>query len=164
MPTVHRISFLPVSRTCLLAAMGLSAALGAVGHARANDAPVATLKSVSGDISVARKDALVDAGSGTQLFVSDRIVSGTNSSAGIVFKDGTVMTVGPSADIQVRDYTFEPKREKYDFFVYLAKGAAIYSSGMIGKLSPEAVKVATPIATIGVRGTRFIVDAGQPRP
>lgn len=74
------------------------------------------------------------------------------------------MTLGPSADIQVRDYTFEPKREKYDFFVYLAKGAALYSSGMIGRLSPEAVKVATPIATIGVRGTRFIVDAGQPRP
>jgi hypothetical protein len=141
--------------------VGLCAVLGT---ARANEVAVATLKSVSGDISVARKDTMLDAGTGTKLFVSDRIISGTDSSAGIVFKDGTVMTLGPSADMQVRDYTFEPRREKYDFFVYLAKGAAIYASGMIGKLSPEAVKVATPIATIGVRGTRFIVDAGQPRP
>lgn len=150
-----------VPLSSLVVLVGLCAVLGT---ARANEVAVATLKSVSGDISVARKDTMLDAGTGTKLFVSDRIISGTDSSAGIVFKDGTVMTLGPSADMQVRDYTFEPRREKYDFFVYLAKGAAIYASGMIGKLSPEAVKVATPIATIGVRGTRFIVDAGQPRP
>ena len=149
----------PIALTLALA--GLFGFIGSVG---ANDGHVATLKGVSGDVSVARKDATLEAGSGTKLFVSDRIVSGTDSSAGIVFKDGTVLTVGPSADVQVRDYTFEPKREKYDFFVYLARGAAIYTSGLIGKLSPEAVKVATPIATIGVRGTRFIVDAGQPQP
>lgn len=152
-----------VSKEAALAGL-LLAALGAVGPAVANDRHVATLKGVSGDISVARKDATLDAEAGTKLFISDRIVSGADSSAGLVFKDGTVVTIGPSADIQVRDYTFEPKREKYDFFIYLARGAAIYTSGMLGKLSPETVKVATPVATIGVRGTRFIVDAGQPRP
>ena len=138
--------------------------LGFVGSAHANGEQVATFKNVSGEIGITRNGTTLDAVSGSTLFVSDRIVSGTGSSAGIVFKDGTQLTLGPSTDIQVRDYTFEPKREKYDFFVSLARGAAIYSSGMIGKLSPEAVKVATPIATIGVRGTRFIVDAGQPRP
>jgi hypothetical protein len=148
----------------VVALVGLLAAFGVVDPAGANDGPIATLKRASGDISVMRKDSTLDAGSGTKLFISDRIVSGADSSAGIVFRDGTVLTVGPSADVEMRDYTFEPRSEKYEFFVYLARGAAIYASGMIGKLSPEAVKVATPIATIGVRGTRFIVDAGQPRP
>lgn len=151
-----------VARSAGVAVLALCASLA--GPALANDGHVATLKGVSGDISVSRKDGSIDADAGTRLYVSDRIVSGADSSAGIVFKDGTVLTVGPSADILLRDYTFEPKREKYEFFVYLARGAALYASGMMGRLSPETVKVATPIATIGVRGTRFIVDAGQPGP
>ena len=140
----------------LLAVAGLWVFAGA---ASANGEHVATFKNVSGDIGIARNGATLNAVSGSSLFVSDRIVSGTGSSAGIVFKDGTQLTVGPSTDIQVRDYAFEPKQAKFDFFVYLARGAAVYSSGMIAKLSPESVKVATPTATIGVRGTRFIIEA-----
>lgn len=140
----------------LLAAVGV---LVFAGAAHANGESVATFKNVSGDIGIARNGATLNAVSGSTLFVSDRIVSGTGSSAGIVFKDGTQLTLGPSTDIQVRDYAFEPKQAKFEFFVYLARGAAVYSSGMIAKLSPESVKVATPTATIGVRGTRFIIEA-----
>lgn len=133
--------------------------MGFVASAHANGESVATFKNVSGDIGIARNGTRLDAVSGSTLFVSDRIVSGTGSSAGILFKDGTQLTLGPSTDIQVRDYAFEPKQAKFDFFVFLARGAAVYSSGMIAKLSPESVKVATPTATIGVRGTRFIIEA-----
>lgn len=140
----------------LMAALGL---LGFAGSASANGDQVATFKNVSGTIGIARQNTTLSADPGMALFVSDRIISGTESSAGIVFKDGTQLTVGPSTDIQVRDYAFEPKQGKYEFFVYLARGAAVYSSGMIARLAPEVVKVATPTATIGVRGTRFIIEA-----
>ncbi|RJP70140.1 MAG: hypothetical protein C4535_05470 [Comamonadaceae bacterium] len=140
-------------------ALGVST--GLIGPAAANDDHIATFKNVSGDVKVERKDATLNGGSGMKLFVSDRILSGDGAAAGIAFKDGTLLTVGPSADLQVRDYAFEPKRDKYAFFVYLAKGAAIYSSGMMAKLAPESIKVATPIATIGVRGTRFIIEADK---
>lgn len=149
--------------TCALQLVLMGSAVW-LAPASANDGHVALLKGVSGDISVSRQGVNLDADSGMKLFVADRVVSGTGASAGIVFKDGTVLTVGPSADVQVREFAFEPKRDKYEFFVYLARGAAVYSSGMIGRLAPEAVKVATPIATIGVRGTRFIVDAGASQP
>lgn len=142
--------------TSLLAAVGVFVLAGA---AHAAGESVATFNNVSGDIGIARNGTTMNAVSGSTLFVSDRIVSGAGSSAGIVFKDGTQLTLGPSTDIQVRDYAFEPKQAKFEFFVYLARGAAVYSSGMIAKLSPESVKVATPTATIGVRGTRFIIEA-----
>lgn len=139
--------------------LALVCPLGFAGPAVANDGQVATFKNVSGNIDIARSDARLDAVSGMPLFVSDRIVSGAGSSAGIVFNDGTQLTVGPSTDIEVRDFTFEPMQSRYEFFVYLARGAAIYTSGMIGRFAPEAVKVATPTATIGIRGTRFIIQA-----
>jgi hypothetical protein len=54
---------------------------------------------------------------------------------------------------------FEPKNGKFSFSLYLAKGSAIYESGKIGKMSPQSVKVETPKATVGVRGTRFLIEA-----
>jgi hypothetical protein len=123
------------------------------------DAHVALFKSVSGHVRVVRESVSLDATAGTTLFVSDHIVSDAESSAGIVFKDGTLITMGPTTDVKVRDYVFQPSEARYAFSMYLAKGSAIYSSGKIGKISPESVKVDTPTSTVGVRGTRFIVEA-----
>ncbi len=123
------------------------------------DGHVAIFKNVAGGMKIVRTDATLDAAPGMTLFMSDRVISESNASAGIVFKDGTLVTVGPSTEIQIRDYVFEPKNSKYEFSLYLARGTAIYSSGKIGKLSPESVKVNTPTATVGVRGTRFIIKA-----
>lgn len=140
-------------------AIGVLAASLAAGTAEAQDAHVALFKNVSGTVKVVRENGSVDAAAGMTLFVSDRIISGPGSAAGITFKDGTLVTVGASTEIAVRDYAFETKDSRYAFSMYLAKGTAVYSSGKIGKLAPEAVKVDTPTATVGVRGTRFIVEA-----
>lgn len=123
------------------------------------DNHVALFKKVTGSMKVVRGDQKLDATPGMTLFTTDRIVSGPASTAGIVFKDGTLITVGESSEIEIRDYAFETKDAKYQFGMYLAKGSAIYSSGKIGKLAPEAVKINTPTTTVGVRGTRFIVTA-----
>ncbi len=39
-----------------------------------------------------------------------------------------------------------------------------YISGLIGKLAPESARFETPVATIGIRGTRFAVKVGEPTP
>lgn len=119
----------------------------------------ALVKSITGIVKVTRQQHTFEATRGATLQVSDRIVTAPGASAAIVFRDGTLLTLGAGADILVRDYVFEPKEGKYSFSLYLAKGSAIYESGKIGKLSPQSVKVETPNATVGVRGTRFLIDA-----
>ncbi|ATX80079.1 FecR family protein [Mariprofundus aestuarium] len=123
----------------------------------AQDTHVAIIKNVSGSVDVLRKDEKLSAIPGMQLVRSDKIISGQESQAGIVFIDGTLITVGSSTEIEVRKYLFEPKKAKYDFALYVKKGEAIYSSGKLGKLAPDAVNLETPRATVGIRGTRFIV-------
>ncbi|MDR6677462.1 FecR family protein [Pseudomonas oryzihabitans] len=125
----------------------------------ADDAHVALIKSVSGSVKILRQAAILDAKVGTTLQVADRLQAGPEATAAIVFLDGTLLTLGSGADVQVRDYLFEPKNSHYGFALYLNKGSAIYASGKIGKVSPESVKIETPSATIGVRGTRFLVQA-----
>ena len=142
-----------------LLACAIAAASAAAAPAYAVDDHVAMFKNVTGTMRIVRNDTTIDATPGATLLTSDRVVSGVDSSAGIVFKDGTLVTVGPSSEIQIRSYAFEPKDSKFAFGLYLARGQAIYASGKIGKLSPESVKVESPTATVGVRGTRFIIKA-----
>ncbi len=132
---------------------------GFANPAIGKDDHVAIFKNVSGAMKIVRQEATMDAATGMTLVISDKVISSSGATAGIVFKDGTLLTVGPSTEIQISDYVFEPKDSRYSFSLYLAKGTAIYSSGKIGKLSPESVKVNTPTATVGVRGTRFIINA-----
>ncbi len=142
-----------------LALLTLAACCLVAHPAVAGDDHVALFKNVTGTIKVARKDVVLVASPGMNLFATDRIVSAADGAAGIVFKDGTLLTVGHSTEVQLKEYVFEPKEARYAFSMYLARGTAIYSSGKIGKLAPELVKVDTPTATVGVRGTRFIVTA-----
>lgn len=119
---------------------------------------VALVKSVSGSVKVMRAGKTLDVASDTTLQIDDHVIAAPKATAAIVFRDGTLLTLGSGADILIRDYVFEPKADKYAFSLYMAKGSAIYESGKIGKLAPESVKVETPTATVGVRGTRFLIE------
>jgi hypothetical protein len=130
-----------------------------VAPVQAADDHVALVKSVSGRVQVIRQGQTVDVTPDTTLRVDDRVVAASQSTAAIVFRDGTLLTLGGGADILVRDYVFEPKTNQYAFSLYMAKGSAIYESGKISKVAPDAVKVETPTATVGVRGTRFLIEA-----
>jgi len=44
----------------------------------------------------------------------------------------------------------------------ISRGTMAYLSGLIGKLAPEAARFETPSTTIGIRGTRFAVNVGEP--
>ncbi len=140
----------PLAAALVLAAAPSTQAADGAGH-------VALMKNVTGHVDVVRDAGRVAASAGTPLFVSDRLVSAPGASAGIVFKDGTLLTLGPSTELLVRDVVFEPRDARYAFSVYLARGTAVYASGRIGKIAPDAVKVDSPMATVGVRGTRFVV-------
>lgn len=133
------------------------AIFGFANIAMAQDDHVALFKNVSGNVKIIRDKSNLVAVTGMQLMKLDIVASGPDSSAGIVFKDGTLLTVGSSTEIQISRYLFQPEEARYDFSLNLKKGTAIYSSGKLGKLSPESVSMNTPRATVGVRGTRFIV-------
>jgi hypothetical protein len=147
----------------MIVALAVAAACPAV-HAveaaspQAADA-VALVKRVTGAVQLQRTEGSQALKEGQSLVATDRLVTGADGSAAVVFRDGTQLTVGASTDLQLRRYAFEPKSDDYAFDVYLAKGRAIYASGKIGKLAPQTVRLDTPTATVGVRGTRLILEA-----
>lgn len=119
---------------------------------------VALVKSVKGEPTVVHLGNSQTAVAGMKLFVSDRLVAGPGQTIGIIFNDGTTLSAGPSTQLDLRDYVFDPANSKFAFTMYLKKGTLVYSSGKLGKLAPSAVKLDTPRSSVGVRGTHLVMN------
>lgn len=81
------------------------------------------------------------------------ITTGRKSFAILELEDGTRMTLRPETVFEVEDYATEPHVESA--VVRLFKGGLRAVTGFISKRDPDAFKVRTSVATIGIRGTEF---------
>jgi len=119
---------------------------------------VAYLKNITGEVSILRNNAVTKAKVGAQLKSSDVIKTYSNASVGIVFIDNTRLSLGENTQISLVEYKFAPVDRNYAFSLFMKKGKALYSSGKLSKLAPGKIKFQTPRATVGVRGTTFLVQ------
>lgn len=113
------------------------------------EADVALVKKVAGTPTILRNGESLDIKLGMKLYAADKIVARDGETVGIIFNDGTTLSAGPSTELDVREYAFS---------LYLKKGTLVYSSGKLGKLAPAAVKLDTPRSTVGVRGTKLVLN------
>jgi len=120
-----------------------------------------TFKSVRGDVTVVRGDTRVAAIVGGPLFATDRIQTGPDGAMAVTLKDRSVLTLGPNSTADLSAFDFNPTTQDGNMMVRLLRGAARVTTGLIAKVRPEQVKVTTPTAVIGVRGTDFIVEVNQ---
>lgn len=133
---------------CLMLAMA--------GTAKATET-AGDVKTLSGTVQVQRGAEKLSPAVGDLLQINDSIRTGADGSIGISFVDGTRLSLGPSSEVALQDYVFVPVENTFSFDMKLLKGSAAYVSGKLGKLAPEAVKIRTPQATIGIRGTSFVL-------
>lgn len=122
------------------------------------ESDIALVKTVSGAAKVVRNGESLAAVPGMKLFASDKIVAGAGETIGLIFNDGTTLSAGPSTEIDLREYAFDPGNSRFAFNLYLKKGTLVYTSGKLGKLAPSAVRLDTPRSSVGVRGTRFVLS------
>jgi hypothetical protein len=131
------------------------------GHADA-DGTIGVVRNSAGSASVIRGGNVLPAMTGTRIHVGDTLGTGPDGSLGVILRDNSSLSLGPSSSLVLRDFLFSPDEGKYGMLVRLSKGTMAYLSGLIGKLAPEKARFETPMATIGIRGTHFAVKAGEP--
>jgi len=123
----------------------------------AADTPVGNVKTLKGQASIIRNGTPFAAKTGSDLFQNDSLKTGADGSMSVVFKDDTLISVGPNSELAINEFQFSPAEGKMSFVARLLKGTSAYVSGIIGKLSPQSVRFETPVANIGIRGTKFAV-------
>jgi len=132
------------------------------GTAAAQDkAPVGYVKNVKGTATVTTDGQVVEAQPGTPLHQGSALKTDAQSSMGVMFKDNTMMSFGPSTVLTVDEYLYEPGEGKLKLGARMGKGTLNYVSGVIAKLQPEAVTIKTPTGMIGVRGTQFLLKVAE---
>ncbi len=118
---------------------------------------IGTLQKVNGTATVLRQDQILPAQAGMEIQAHDTLRTGSDGSVGMVFKDDTLLSLGPDSSLVVDDFVFAPRQGKFSIVLRMMKGTAVYLSGLIAKLSPDSVRFLTPSASIGIRGTKFAV-------
>ena len=126
--------------------------------ASANSNFIGTIKAIQGDVIITKGDGQREAELHDKIYEGDIVETKDNGNIALLFIDGTQFSMGPKSHMIINSYLFSPKQKRYAFDVILNSGSAIYTSGRLSKLSPESVKIQTPQAVIGVRGTKFLVE------
>ena len=75
----------------------------------------------------------------------------------MTFRDNMVLSAGPNTRVTLATFEFVPTESKLSVLLQVARGTLQYISGLVAKLAPDAVTIETPVASIAVRGTRFVV-------
>jgi len=119
--------------------------------------PVAVVKKISGSATVVRQGQPIPATNGLKIWENDMLRTGDNGSIGIVFNDDTLLSLGPGSILLIDEFVFAPRQGKFSIVIRMVKGTAAYLSGLISKLSPDSAHFKTPTASIGIRGTKFVV-------
>ena len=138
----------------------LLAALMATGSAFAAD--VGQVKVAHGTVAIERGGERMAAAVGTAVRAADVIVTGADGAAGITFNDNSLVSVGPSSVFAIDKYAFDTTTYAGEFQGTLSKGRLAAVSGKMVKQSPESMKIRTPSAIMGVRGTEFVVQVDEP--
>jgi hypothetical protein len=119
---------------------------------------VGSITSLEGDVSILRNGEIIVPQKGTQLHKTDLLKTGRKSSVGAVLRDATTISLGSKSQLVLEEFEFEPAENLLGVTLRMVKGTLACLTGRIAKLSPDAFKVETPVATVGVRGTKFVVE------
>ncbi|OGA68992.1 MAG: hypothetical protein A3G81_08320 [Betaproteobacteria bacterium RIFCSPLOWO2_12_FULL_65_14] len=86
----------------------------------------------------------------------DILATADNSFARVRFPDGTDLVMRPNSQIRIDAYKYEEAAPERDNVIFsLIKGGLRTVTGLLAKRNPNKYRLATPTATVGIRGTLF---------
>ena len=94
------------------------------------------------------------------VFSYDTVKTG-NGKVGIEFIDATRVDVTQHSKLIIDEFVYDPNTKTGKLSLKASLGTVRYASGQIAKNSATNVKITTPTATIGVRGTDFTMTIDE---
>ena len=125
--------------------------------ARAEQQAVGRVKTMEGTAEVLRSGVRGPIKPGDLLYQGDILETAADSELGLLLADETRLSVGAGTTFEIKEFLYQPAAGQGGLLTRLAKGTLLYVSGLIAKMSPDSAQVETPVGTLGIRGTRFLV-------
>ncbi len=94
-------------------------------------------------------------GKGLALKEGDRLTTADGATAVVKLQDGTRMTVRPGSEMVLSQFKYSQDAQDNSMVINMLRGGLRAITGLISKNSPNAARIQTNTATIGIRGTDF---------
>jgi hypothetical protein len=133
--------------------------------------PIGKVVVATGSVTIEHVNALVvqaklagQAGEtkvGDLVYQGDVVRTGADGRVGINFSDGTSFNLTNNANMTLNEFVYDPSSKSNSTLFNLSKGTFTFVAGKIAKTGD--MKIDTPVATMGIRGTTphvEISDAG----
>ena len=97
----------------------------------------------------------------SEVAMEDAVIT-ANSKVSIVFKDDSTVKITEQSKLVIDSFVYDnTKQDAAKLGLKVALGTARFASGQINKHTPESLKIETPTATVGVRGTDFSLTVDE---
>jgi tetratricopeptide (TPR) repeat protein len=123
--------------------------------------PIGKVTTATGSVTVQHVNAVVvqaSVGSGTAntkvgdfVYKGDVVQTAADGAVGITFTDGTAFNLSSNARMELNEFVYDPKGKSNSTLFKLSKGTFTFIAGKVAKSGD--MKIDTPVATMGIRGT-----------
>lgn len=117
--------------------------------------PAGRIGRQTGEASITRAGLGILPSGGTGIFQRDHLTTAAGGRMEAVFTDGTTITLAESSEVAIDSWRFNPDTNTGRLFLRLVSGAVLVEAGRLAGAQDQQLRLRTPVATIGVRGTRF---------
>jgi len=149
----------------LVGGLILSTAIAVPGPAQsqsvADARPIGKVVTASGSVTIEHTSAVVlqanlTAGPaqtkiGDAVYQGDVVQTAADGKLSITFTDGTAFNLSSNARMVLNEFVYDPNSRSNSTFISLTKGTFTFVAGKVAKTGD--MKVETPVATMGIRGT-----------
>jgi hypothetical protein len=118
------------------------------------------IKVVTGSAFIVRQNTTLPAKPGDAVYAIDTLKTDADGTLGVTLMDDTRLSLGPSSEVRLERYVFAPAEGGLGMVLNFVRGVAAYVSGRMAKLAPDAIRLETPAAIVGVRGTTVAIKVG----
>ncbi|MEQ9329054.1 MAG: FecR domain-containing protein, partial [Rhodospirillales bacterium] len=125
----------------------------------AAEQPIGRVETAEGEVYAIRLDGTqVELKVGDPIYQGDQLETGADGTVGVVFIDDTTFSLGHDGTMVLDEMIYDPNTESGSSTFSLVQGVFSFVSGKISKTGVDAMQVKTPVATIGIRGTKGGID------
>ena len=94
------------------------------------------------------------------IFSNDDVRTG-NGRMALTFLDDSILKLTEHSKIIVDEYIYDPDPSKSKLSLRMASGTARFITGKLGRIDKQNIKIRTPSASIGIRGTDFTTTVDE---
>ncbi|MBR0855145.1 FecR domain-containing protein [Bradyrhizobium liaoningense] len=121
--------------------------------------PIGNVATVTGIATVIRDKNSYPLRVRDDIYLNDVVQTSSNSALGITFNDATTFNLSASARITIDNYVYEEGGKQNSAIVDIGKGTVAFVAAAVAKTGD--MKITTPTATLGIRGTTGVVDVPE---